>query len=266
MGKFISLFLSLYNSEGIILAIVSILQGVLSLVEDGIIKKFRKKFAVGSLILAILLLANHFNIEKNYQELLPENQVDVPEVTGLPCIEAQSVLRGCYLSEVFFSEEAEALALNNNLKVKRQDPGRGKKLPKYSEVKLFFDDMKASGESHEKLALKITSVEFFSDGYYYKYPDTGSIISFDKGISGTFEYSRELDDKEREHWGHGGKLIGPDGKIIESDGKNPAFWSSKNGQFAVELPEDLMPGTYEYVLYQLIDGQYVSDTVSFNIE
>lgn len=120
------------------------------------------------------------------------------------------------------------------------------------------------------LSIDVESVEFFYDGYY-KYvnpqnPSENYIIDFDTGISGTFSYSRELTAEEIENWMHGGMIYDSDGNEVGYSGNYPLFWSNPDGKFAVQFPKDLQRGTYTYELYQYINNQRVSDTVTFTIQ
>lgn len=92
------------------------------------------------------------------------------------------------------------------------------------------------------------------------------IIDFDTGIFGTFQYSQELTETEQSNWFHGGKLYDIDESEIGVVGNYPSFWSSPDGIFAVDFPDEMKSGAYIYELYQYIGDQYVSDSIFIAVE
>lgn len=155
-------------------------------------------------------------------------------------------------------------------------PDMGSQYGGTESVELSGSEEDAAGEkeidvNQLSLSIDVESVEFFYDGYNYEYvnpqdPSDNYIIDFDKGISGTFSYSRELTEEEIENWMHGGMIYDSDGNEVGNSGNYPRFWSNSDGKFAVQFPEGLQRGTYTYELYQYINNQRVSDTVIFTIQ
>ncbi len=128
----------------------------------------------------------------------------------------------------------------------------------------------SANEGESVLSIIIDEYEIFNDGYYYEEPDKENegwywCIDFDKGISGTFHYSRPLTDEELSDWGHGGSLYDANGNEIGEEGNYPHFWSDEKGYFAMQFPENLPSGKYTYVLYQFIGSQYVEAKIEFVI-
>lgn len=116
------------------------------------------------------------------------------------------------------------------------------------------------------LSLIIDDCNFFSDGYYYEFPldgDAVGFIEYDTGIAGHFSYSRALTDAELEDWMHGGEILDSNGRKCDLDA---SFFSVSDGVFAAELPENMHPGNYTYVLYQFIDSIYYEARISFTAQ
>ena len=137
-----------------------------------------------------------------------------------------------------------------------------------SELADYAMKIPADTEQSFSLSLNITDWSFGNDFYYeYQIPLTNdkAIINLKTGLSGTFSYSRELTEHEKQTWMHGGKLYDANGSEVGVEGNYPSFWSNPEGLFAVEFPKDLPHGRYTYELYQFIDGQYVSDTITFTV-
>ena len=122
----------------------------------------------------------------------------------------------------------------------------------------------------EPLSIIIDSYEIFYNGFYYQEPEPDDpnsywFISFDKGVSGTFHYSRPLSQHELSEWGHGGSLYDSNRNEIGQEGNYPHFWSDSDGHFAMQFPKNLKPGTYIYEVYQVIDGNFISTEITFTI-
>lgn len=204
--------------------------------------------------------------------------VEIPNVVGLDRNTAMMRLREMGLQENCIAEKDSIL--QDNPTVTYQNPSASS-IDRYhygTVVQLCFGENSQDylirlddTEGLEPLTLSIVQSNFFADGYHYEFPDPKDanstvIIDFSRGISGTFSYSRALAETEKEKWGHGGTLYDSNGNIVDADGDYPTFWSDPDGLFAVEFPQNLDPGTYTYELYQVINGQYVSDTQTFSID
>ena len=114
------------------------------------------------------------------------------------------------------------------------------------------------------VSIIIKDYEFFENGFYYEDVDENSfsIVDFDYGISGHFNYSRELTNQEYENWFHGGKILTENG--VECS-VNATFFSTPDGVFAVELPKDMPKGNYIYVLHQYVNDKYCEARIPFTI-
>ncbi len=102
----------------------------------------------------------------------------------------------------------------------------------------------------------------FSEEYNYQPNNDNWLVRFERNISGTFEYSRPLTESELADWSHGGKLIDENGQEYDKD---ISFFSSHDGVFAIELPETMPKGTYTYMIYQYIEGQYCEAEINFTV-
>ena len=117
-----------------------------------------------------------------------------------------------------------------------------------------------------EVGITIDSATVFQDGFHYEFPDTENaertvLIDFNKGLSGTFHYSRALSAEEIASIGHGGSLY--DENMNEISGG--IYWSDTDGHFAMQFPEELASGTYIYELYQVIGDQFISSRVKFSL-
>ena len=116
-----------------------------------------------------------------------------------------------------------------------------------------------------EVGITIDSATVFQDGFHYEFPDPENaertvLIDFNKGLSGTFHYSRALSAEEIASIGHGGSLY--DENMNEICGG--IYWSDTDGHFAMQFPEELASGTYIYELYQVIGDQFISSRVKFS--
>ncbi len=116
-----------------------------------------------------------------------------------------------------------------------------------------------------EVGITIDSATVFQDGFHYEFPDPENaertvLIDFNKGLSGTFHYSRALSAEEIASIGHGGSLY--DENMNEISGG--IYWSDTDGHFAMQFPEELASGTYIYELYQVIGDQFISSRVKFS--
>ena len=117
-----------------------------------------------------------------------------------------------------------------------------------------------------EVGITIDSATVFQDGFHYEFPDPENaertvLIDFNKGLSGTFHYSRALSAEEIASIGHGGSLY--DENMNEISGG--IYWSDTDGHFAMQFPEELASGTYIYELYQVIGDQFISSRVKFSL-
>ncbi len=117
------------------------------------------------------------------------------------------------------------------------------------------------------LSFIISDCQYFYDDFYYQIPDSDSFqsysfVEFKQGISGHFNYSRELTNQEHDNWGHGGKILDKNGIECSVDA---SFYSNSDGIFAVELPENMPKGNYIYILYQFINDEYCEARIPFTV-
>ena len=117
--------------------------------------------------------------------------------------------------------------------------------------------------TNKPLGIVFDSYDISSDGYYYKHPQENWLIINDgMCISGSFHYTRALTEKERLSFMHGGELYDSCGKKVVGD---ISFWSSYDGLFSADLPEDLPSGTYTLSFHQHINDQRLSFEIQFSI-
>lgn len=237
-------------------------------------KKSASRFIILLVIIVIFLTAQYFRTW---------DYVKVPNVTGIPYNEARAILRSHRLRERPLTDNNFVFTPDDNAIVIRQQPDGESQCRENEVITLFFlEENKTEAVEEEKgeiiynkveqplLTINIENIAFFNDGYYYEYanpqnPSENFVVDFDRGIEGTFSYSRELTAEEKENWMHGGKIYDSDGQEIGYSGNYPTFWSNPDGKFAVQFPKDLQPGEYTYELYQFINNQQVSDKVTFVI-
>lgn len=105
----------------------------------------------------------------------------------------------------------------------------------------------------EEIEVKITSIDQFnfSRNNEKALPDYVKNIlgpGITKGFFGTFDYSRELTEEEKNNWSSDGNLYDNDGNIIEYDGGAPNFYTDLDGHFAVGLHESTESGKYTFAL------------------
>lgn len=255
----------LYEETGIIMTVAGLLLS--SLVMFNLKKQTMKRIAFVSFALTFLLGTNYADLKwiNPVEELY-----EVPNVTNMSFSNAQFILRNCGFIEHFVGHNDNILSYEESSLVYRQDPIAGTKVPKGTSVILSAHEIEIIGYENSKLSINI--IEYtVGDGFYYQYPDpedTNStiIIDFGKGIFGTYEYSRNLNEIEKDNYLHGGRLCDANGNEIGEKGNYPSFWSNSEGMFAVEFPKGLKAGVYTYELYQYINGQYVSDSIDIEIK
>lgn len=245
-------------------------------------KKGASRFIVLLVVVCLFLTA---------QYIRTWNYVKVPDVTNIPYNEARVILRSYGFKEHPLGNNSSVLPPDDNAIVISQMPIAGSQCKENEVVKLYFSEKSMSGTTEDiieesdpardeimystveqpLLSINIEGVAFFNNGYHYECvnpqnPSESYTGDFDRGIEGTFTYSRELTAEERENWMHGGKIYDSEGNEVGYDGNYPTFWSSPDGKFAVQFPKDFQPGEYVYELYQDINGQQVSDKISFIIQ
>ncbi len=253
----------LYEEAGVVWCLIGIFLSVIGLLRVRSTMKWG--FAVSMSIITIVLVGNY--IDFKYIHLVEPSKVSPGEANDEPYAPEQT--QAPYTLELIDEEKTETKSekrLKQRVKEKIETKGE-EKTEKEGETKTE----KNAETRHSELMMEINSWEFSNNGFYYKYPDPENpdmniIIDFNPGIFGTFQYSRELTEEELSNWFHGGNLYDIDGNKIGVEGNYPSFWSDPNGMFAVEFPDEMKPGVYTYELYQFIDNQYVSDTISITVE
>lgn len=123
----------------------------------------------------------------------------------------------------------------------------------------------------EEIKVKITSFDQFdfSSNNEKALPDyvkDNLGFGITKGIFGTFDYSRELTEEEKNNWSFSGNLYDKAGNIIENDGIAPTFYTDLDGHFAVGLQESTEPGKYTYELILYIGIYSVTEYIDFSID
>lgn len=232
-----------------------------------------------SIAIIVLIFYNMLDIQKQY--------VDIPKVENLDTASAKLMLAqaGVDPNNIFITGYQGIPISENNSKVKEQS-----KLGIYknfnnsltvelkcipydsapndsnfsSENSVVFSEPQSNTTS-SGVSIIIKDFEFFKNGFYYEMPideNSFSFVDFDYGISGHFNYSRELTNQEYENWGHGGKILAKNGIEFSI---NATFFSTPDGAFAVELPESMPKGDYIYVLYQFINDEYCEARIPFTI-
>lgn len=237
-----------------------------------------------SSVTIVLIVFNMIDFQKNY--------VDIPKVENIDTENAKMMLAqaGVDINNVFvIGDQGTPISENNSKVVKQSECGICKKTNNSLIVELMcvpYDTYTPNSDSNDPssstkneivfstpqsstasndLSIIIKDYEFFENGFYYEMPideNSFSFVYYKNGISGTFEYSRELTSQEYENWGHGGKILNKDGIECIIDA---SFFSTSDGIFAIELPEDMPKGDYIYVLYQSINGEYCEAFLPFTV-
>lgn len=115
---------------------------------------------------------------------------------------------------------------------------------------------KTQSKSSPSLFVRVDDYEIYEKGFYYKEPFAkGSnglyrIVEFQRGISGHFSFSGQLINADEDNWTLDGKIYDETRKECNIE---TTFFFSKQGVFAIELPEYLPKGNYICVLH-LTDG------------
>ena len=262
---------------GVVLAILGIIISLLGKRRTDTVKIPVIIFCAVISIGSILLLWNYHSIVYDQEFQI----VNVPNVEQLSYGNAQTIIRVFGLIERPVSAEGQVISAEQI--VLRQEPAGNTAVPVGSDVILRVGisgsstpdmpdtpELPSAPSDGESLLLSIDFVEE-TDSYHYEYPDpknpnTTILIDFERGLSGTFSYSRPLTDVECANWYHGGKIYDENGIEVGSEGNWASFWSYPNGKFAVEFPKDFPAGRYTYELYQDISGQMVSDIIEFVID
>lgn len=257
---------------GLILSFLPFIANSDSSAESTKIKNIRKiciiVFSIGC-----LLLANYFSV--TYIDKI--SYIELPDLCGMDRYHARQTLQELGL-------QVKEYGVENNTyyyEVERHNPAKASMVLKSSTVEVWLkntEDTISSGETStqqeafensNQLSIRIADYKIV-DSFYYEYPDdndpnTVYFVKFGKGISGTFEYSRPLNQNELNNWSHGGKLFYSDGVEVAGEGNWPSFWAVSNGLFAVEFPDNLRPGEYIYELYLNVDGQMISDQIEIRV-
>ncbi len=284
----------LYEEAGVVWCLIGIFLSVIGFLRVRFTMKWG--FAVSMSIITIVLVGNYIDLK--YIHLVEPPKGSSGEANEEPYVPEQT--QDPYTLEPIDEEKTEKggtkTEKENETKTEKEDETKTEKedetkTEKENETKTEKEDetktekenetkTEKEGETktekdaetrHSELMIEINSWEFSNNGFYYKYPDPENpdmniIIDYNPGIFGTFQYSRELTEEELSNWFHGGNLYDIDGNKIGVEGNYPSFWSDPNGMFAVEFPDEMKPGVYTYELYQFIDNQYVSDTISITVE
>ncbi len=115
----------------------------------------------------------------------------------------------------------------------------------------------------DKLYIISDTCQAFYDGYNSGEP--WYITGKGLGICGTFHYSRNITQEEKDDFGHGGKgYEGTDsnkGNLL----KGEAVWSGHQGKYMIDLPEDISAGRYVYYIYQVMEKKEVGLTIEFQV-
>lgn len=260
------------ESLSIILAVMSIALSLVALAPFVKSEKKQKHVGLYLFIMAafgttILLLVNH-NEMKNY--------CSVPGVTD---ITYQMAVYELNQFELKAEGQSGYTPLSLDTYVVEQIPQRNTIVEKGATVFLKVTKTEGGEESVDEefiapnsilddtqpdLSIVIDSFSLFDTGFYYSEPNeeqnTYWVIDFDKGLSGSFHYSRALTDREKNNWFHGGTLYylrGEDRIDVYTLGYNVSIWSDDDGLFAIRFPDNLPPGDYVFVLHQVIDGSLI---------
>lgn len=121
-----------------------------------------------------------------------------------------------------------------------------------------------------ELQLYIKEWKLYEDGYHYEEPTENPgeniVVDFDKGIMGTFEYSRELTREEKDSFTHGGQLYDESGHEVGSGDDLPTYFSSLSGTFILGFPKELPTGNYTYELMHYISDRCLTAKINFTIK
>lgn len=261
---------NLANETSLIIAVLAMALAILDFAKKD--NSRARKLVSGVLCLAVIaLMVNYI-----YVRQLPETR-KVPDIVGLTYGSAKLLIRDRELTEKPLTDGSQIL--NDDMSVIVQNPDAFTEVEVGSEILLVLAatenneqnqrNKMESNTNSELLSLRITDCKLNS-GFHYEYPnpdELGSywVIDLQAGLSGTFTYSRQLTEDEKEDWMHGGKLYDAKGNEVGSENNYPSFWSNQDGMFAVGFPQNLPTGEYRYELYQFVGGQYVSDSITFTI-
>ena len=207
--------------------------------------------------------------------------VTVPYVEDTMYSTAQALLRQVGLREQIVSYNGGVIG-DTDFRIGRQSPEASERVQKGTTVILYVkelgkDDFVTDGrvpsvnDSASNVRITIDEYSIFSEGYRYEWiddnsPNTVSLIEFEKGIYGTFSYSRDLTEPELDGWGHSGNLYTSEGTIVDEKNNHPNFWCMSDGRFAVEFPMGLGRGKYIYELIVWINDVQISDSIEFVVE
>lgn len=267
------------SETGVILGILGVIIAIISLWISK--KKEKTLVSIFAILICCVLAINYVSI--NF--IAGESYSKVPNVSGISLGSARTVVRGMKFVEKVVtmsgekvSEEAIVLGQSPEAFDYAQEGTEVILVVSSKEKATTTEDIKEkltaeltsdSSNNIDPLSLKIKDWDF-KDKFHNEQAipgeqDTYWITDLGMGISGAFSYSRPLNEQELENWMHGGKLYDANGNEVGVEGNYPSFWSNPEGLFAVEFPKDLPHGNYTYELYQFIDGQYVSDMITFTV-
>ena len=272
---------ALAQETSLIMGIVGVVLAILGIIISLLGKKKTDTVKIPVIIFCTVISIGSILLLWNYHAIVYDQEfqfVNVPNVEQLPYGSAQTIIRVFGLVERPVSIDGQVISAEQI--VLQQEPAGNTAVQVGSNIilrvgtsgnsKPNMPDLPSVPSNGERLLLSIDFVEK-TDSYHYEYPDPQNpnatiLIDFERGLSGTFSYSRPLTDEERANWYHGGKIYDENGIEIGHEGNWPSFWSYPDGKFAVEFPKDFSAGRYTYELYQDISGQMVSDTIEFVID
>jgi len=208
--------------------------------------------------------------------------VNVPYVEHTMYSTAQALLRQVGLREQIVSYNGGTINEADFL-IWKQSPGAQTRVRKGDTIILYVkeptqgeqawdENVSFDSENFADVKISIDNYTVFTEGYRYewvsdeKHPNVISSIEFDKGIYGTFSYSRDLLESELVAWGHSGILYNSDGDIVDEKDDPPSFWCISDGKFAVEFPDSLGSGKYIYELTVWIRDVQISDSIVFYVD
>ena len=133
------------------------------------------------------------------------------------------------------------------------------------------DTNNTSMNQSEGIGVNITSIDQFDFSSHNEkalpdYVKENLGFGITKGFFGTFEYSRELTEEEKNNWSFSGNLYDKDGNIIENDGIAPIFYVDIDGHFVVGLHASTESGKYTYALQLNIGIYSVTKYIDISID
>lgn len=267
------------SETGVILGILGVIIAIISLWISR--KKEKTLVSVFAILICCALAINYMSV--NF--IARESYSKVPDVSGISLGSARTVVRGMRFVEKVATMSGEKVSEEAIVLGQSPEPfdyaqegtevilvvssKENATVPEDINKKLVEEVTPEPSNSVDSLTLTIEDWDF-TDKFHNEQTIPGEqgtywITDLGAGISGTFSYSRPLSEQELENWMHGGKLYDANENEVGVEGNYPSFWSNPEGLFAVEFPKDLPHGSYTYELYQFIDGQYISDMITFTV-